>query len=131
MGLNPQVNSPLMRRPRAHAPHYWFNKTKQHTLASCSICLICSFFSLSFARSMLKLDKFRSRHPTNTGVTGMPLAYFRPITLASCLDTLSNRHRLRPGGGALYGQGFFPASRGPFQVRFQHCSPGDTTRLHH
>ena len=31
MGLNPQVNSPLMRRPRTHAPHYWFNKTKQHT----------------------------------------------------------------------------------------------------
>ena len=31
MGLNPQVNSPLVRRPRAHAHPYWFNKTKQHT----------------------------------------------------------------------------------------------------
>ena len=27
----------------------------------------------------------------------------------------------------MHGQGFFPASRGPFRVRFQRRSPGDTT----
>ena len=37
MGLNPQVNSPFMRRPRG--PHYWFNKTKQH----CSLIRLAEY----------------------------------------------------------------------------------------
>ena len=34
---------------------------------------------------------------------------------------------LRFGEGVLYGQDFLSASRGPFRVRFQRRSPGDTT----
>jgi hypothetical protein len=42
-------------------------------------------------------------------------AYSRPATLARCIDMLSNYGSEE---GALYGQGFFPTSRGPFRVRF-------------